>query len=399
VRKFSNWLTAYEEYTKHTESPNVFNRWCGLSAIAAALGRKVWFNLGRIKKCPNLFVVLVAEPGCARKTQAISYVKDVIREVPAIYTSSDSITPEALLDELEQSRMEDQLPTGKVFIHNSLTIIIGEFEAFLGHKKDNNKMIILLTDFYDCRQDAFKKRTKHSGGNFIEAVFLNLLSATTPSSIANSFPPAAIGGGLSSRIMFIWSGGRKQKIPIPEWTSQLELQKLNLVLDLNTISRISGGYNFSPCGREWWINWYLNFDERDPERLAKDPEITPWYARKPDTIIKVCQCVAAAKRNELLVYAEDFQDALTYVEEVERDMVSAFKTVGRSDITQDISLVLDTITAKGKILESELLQIVWKDVDKNKLNNIIETLLTANRIKRHFAGRKIWYSTYNYKEK
>ena len=84
MRKLHNWLDAYCEYTTDTESAPIFHKWVGLSMLAGVLRKKVWLSLGRIKIFPNLYVVLVAEPGVSRKSQSISYGVDILNEIPNI---------------------------------------------------------------------------------------------------------------------------------------------------------------------------------------------------------------------------------------------------------------------------------------------------------------------------
>ena len=120
------------EYTKETEPAKQFHTWVGLSAIASALRKKIWFRFGRIRIHPNIYVVLVSEPGVARKTQAITYGEEIIGEVSAIVTSADAITPQAMLEDLEMAKTEEVLPNGTTLTHNSLCVTSGEFESFLG---------------------------------------------------------------------------------------------------------------------------------------------------------------------------------------------------------------------------------------------------------------------------
>jgi hypothetical protein len=87
-RRLNNWLEAYKEYTLETEPPRHFHNWTSLSAISAALRKKVWFKFGRLRIHPNLYVVLVSEPGIARKTQAISYAEELISEVSGRRTNN-----------------------------------------------------------------------------------------------------------------------------------------------------------------------------------------------------------------------------------------------------------------------------------------------------------------------
>ena len=80
--------------------------------------------------------MLVAEPGIARKTQAISYGDEILTELTGIVLSADATTPQALLEDLEGAANPATMPDNTVLTHCSLTISSGEFESFLiGNQK------------------------------------------------------------------------------------------------------------------------------------------------------------------------------------------------------------------------------------------------------------------------
>ena len=395
-RSLDDWITSYKTYTQNTESASAFHEWVAVSLIASVLRRKAWFNFGRIKVFPNIYVVLVAEPGIARKTQAITFGEELLAEIPGIVLSADATTPQALLDDLEESVRTDIMPDNTNFTHCSLTISSGEFESFLGSKKDNNLMLILLTDLFDCKHRPYRTRTRHSKSNIIPHPFLNLMAATTPESIANSLPASSIGSGLTSRIIFIWADDKQQKVPIPEIDIKALAIKENLIRDLSVIAKICGEYSFTPESKEWWKNFYNNYDERDPKRTCKDPAFNGWYSRKPLLIIKLSMLLQASKNNAMKIPSETFIAARNLIEKAETLMVRTFSSVGRSDITSDVAVVRGIIRQAGIISENKLLQMVWRDIDSKKMDNVIHTILRSGEITRQYTGPKgekgIFYS-------
>ena len=394
-RKLKNWLDSYIEYTENTESAKIFHPWVGYSMISAALRKKVWHHLGRIKVFPNLYVVLVAEPGIARKSQAISYGVDVLSEVPEIQLSADAITKEALLQDLEACAADEQMPNGDMFRHSSLSIISKEFESFLGQKQENTKMLVLLTDLFDCQELPWKYRTKHSGSNIIPSVFLSILGATTPESLASSLPTTAIGGGFTSRVIFIWGEGKHKKIPVPYLDPELYEMREALINDLTVISRIAGGYNFSSKCLTEWEHWYMRYDERSPARICKDPAFNGWYSRKPMLILKLAMMNAAMEHSKLILEWKDIDNGILSIEKAERAMSKTFVAVGRSEVSPEVNTVANIIEMEGSISESALLQRVWRDVDAKKFNNVIETVMRRGLARRTFDGpngeKEIWY--------
>ena len=268
-RKLDNWLQSYIEYTENTESAPIYHRWMGISMIAAALQRKIHFSLGRIKVMPNLYIVLCAEPGITRKTQAINWGLPILAEVEGIVISADAITPQALLDDLEECACPTNMPDGSTYTHNSLSVYSGEFEVFLGQKKENSKMIIYLTDLFDCKDIPFKYRTKHSGSNKLDNTYFNIYGATTPESLADCLPSKAIGGGLGSRIIFVWADKKGKKVPIPEDSPRIAELKRLLISDLHIICRMVGEYNFTAKSKVWWTDFNSRSEEHTSELQSR----------------------------------------------------------------------------------------------------------------------------------
>lgn len=385
-RVLPDWITEYLKYTDNTESAAIFHKWSAISVIAAALRRKVWFNFGRIQVFPNLYIVFVSEPGIARKTQAISFGEEILTEISGITLAADTTTVQALLDDLEEAMTSHLMPNGENFTHASLTISSGEFESFLGDKRDNARMLVILTDLFDCKKKPFKTRTRHSGSNEIPNPYLNLIAATTPESLANSLPSTAIGGGLTSRIIFIWAEGKRRKVDVPE--KPPAAIKDSLVKDLAVISRISGGYNFSTEGREWWRDFYARFDEADPKRICKDPAFRGWYSRKPLFVLKLATIFTASSNSDMVIAPSKLDLALSYITDAERAMTRTFSAVGRSNITADVDMVRNIIQSYKCISENALLQMVWRDVDSKKFDTVIHTIIRSGEVRRAYQGPK-----------
>ena len=95
-------LTDYLEYARRLEeSADCYLLGSILPAVAAALGRKVWFQLGAKKIYPNLFSMLVGKPG-DRKSSAINLAYQVARPLlPSNTFLSPTGSAEAYFDEYD----------------------------------------------------------------------------------------------------------------------------------------------------------------------------------------------------------------------------------------------------------------------------------------------------------
>jgi hypothetical protein len=368
----------------------------GISILAGALRKKVGLELGRFKVYPNLYIVLVAKPGIARKSQAINIGLDLLYAIPEIVTSADAITKEALIEDIEAAGADEQMPDGSMFKHSSISIISREFESFLGQKKENSKMLVLLTDLYDSQEIPWKYRTKRSGSNVVPSLFVNLLAATTPESLSSSLPISAVGGGLTSRIIFVFAEKRESKQSRPKMDQRLIDLKTALIQDLYLISRIAGLYKFSDESGTFWDAWYEEYDEGDPNRICKDTSFDGWYSRKPSNILKVATIIASAYSSKLVLEKKYILEAIKTVEEIEYDMGQAFRSIGRSLVTTEVDTVISLVRARMWITEQDLMSIVWRDMDASKFDNVISTAIRTGKVHRSYIGPKgekgsIWY--------
>ncbi len=387
-RHLPNWVDGYLKLMENTEPARIFDIWVSYSVIASSLRRKICLQLGRLTYYPNIYCVLVSEPGVARKTQAIKFGCEFLETIPDIKTSSDSATKEAMTDDIDSSALDELMEDGSQLRHSSLNIISKEFESFLGQKKENTRMLTALTDLFDCPNE-WSSRTKHSGSSKIIKPWVNLLAATTPDSLASSLPASAVGGGLTSRILFIWADRKKKASAIPALTeAELQLKK-NLELDLYQISRLRGEYVMSAKCRNNWIDWYNSYNEDEEgsvNRACTDKSFSGWYSRKPTYILKVAMLCAAAEDNKLVIEWKHIEKSISEILEVEKTMGNAFKAIGKSEISAEVDTVYQLVKNYRRISEKQLMSIVWRDMDSNKFDNVIDTLLKTGKVKREFKS-------------
>jgi hypothetical protein len=397
ARHLDHWLNRYVELMYNTEPAKLFDIWTGYSVISAALRRKVYLQLGRLTYYPNIYTVFVADPGVARKTQAIKFGVELLTTIPEIIMSSDSATKEALTDDIFASRQNSLMPDGTEMAHSSINIISKEFESFLGQKKENTRMIMALTDLYDC-PEQWSSRTRHSGSTKIEKPWPNLLAATTPDSLASSLPASAVGGGLTSRMLFVWADKKKRSVAIPSMTPKELKLKDDLIKDLYVISRIAGEYVMTADCINHWQEWYDKFDEDESGiRICTDKAFNGWYSRKPTYIIKIAMLRAAAEADTRVVQWKHMEEAMAAIKEVELVMGNAFRAIGKSEITAEVDTVYQIVKAYGWISEKNLMTLVYRDIDSDKFLNVIETIIKTGRVKRSFGGPNkepgIWYKS------
>ena len=102
TRIVDDWIEGYLKYTNNTEPPDSFREWVAVSVVASCLRRKCVLNWGSLIVYPNMYIVLVAPSGKARKGTAMRPGLKMLQE-QGIKLAAEAITREALIRELNES--------------------------------------------------------------------------------------------------------------------------------------------------------------------------------------------------------------------------------------------------------------------------------------------------------
>ncbi|RLC38609.1 MAG: hypothetical protein DRH51_08095, partial [Candidatus Coatesbacteria bacterium] len=246
-RELGDWLDAYIDYTSEQESPSLFHLWVGLSMISSALGRKVWIDKGYYTLYPNLYVVLVGASARVRRTTALNIGYGLFRDaLPDRLIVSQKTTPEGLIDIFVKEGRRSGTSGG--------TIVSTELGVFLGAATKSGDIIQLLTDWYDC-PNIFTYHTITRGKQKMTNVYCGLIGSTTPDWLKESLPPSAIGGGFTSRIVFVYQSRTEKLVPFPKVSEEAIRLRAKLVSDLRQIGEIRGEYRLTDAAMDWYERW------------------------------------------------------------------------------------------------------------------------------------------------
>lgn len=376
-RHFDNWISAYAEYTKDTEPPPGYHVWTGIYVVTSALQRKVWLPFGRRRLFPNLYIILVSPPGRCRKGAAISLGVDLLKKVPGISVTSDSTTREQLIRAMANARndvsYEDDGGGLVMEQHCSVSVVSKELGSFLGIK--NTHLITFLTDIYDC-DDEWEYSTKHSGTDKIQGACLNFIGAITPEWLARNLPMDAIGGGYSSRVLFVVGRRKHRRVTIPPDSPALRQMARMLSEDLEKIATLAGPFSFSSEAFAYYDEWYQGIDDDNP--AIDDPRFAGYLERKPAMVLKAAMAISVAKRDTLELQIDDIAQSLTLITDLEPYMTDAFGGLGEYDKAVVIEKVMKQLQMRREMSFEELLSANWRDIDIDGLKAIMETLRTMN---------------------
>jgi len=347
-RIHKDWLAAYLDYSSHSEAPTSMRFWCGVSAVAGALRRKVWIDQAYFKWYCNMYIVLVAPPGVVAKSTTSGVAMNLLKQVPGIKFGPDIVTWPSLVVSFAASAESFESPPGIHNIMSAMTLESSEFGNLLNPQ--DREMVDLYVTLWDGKQGVLKKETKTSGNDEVLNPWINIIACTTPSWIAGSFPEYMIGGGFTSRCVFVYAEKKAKRVSYPSRVVPKDLHKLEaaLVKDLEQIARLAGEYRLTEEAFEWGDAWYHRHNDSPPAHL-NDDRFGGYLARKQTHIHKLALVVAASQGDALWITAEHLAIAERMVSDLEPDMAQVFAKIGRSDDSLHSERLLNYIKQAGKV--------------------------------------------------
>jgi hypothetical protein len=212
-----------------------------------------------------------------------------------------------------------------------VNIGVGELGTFL--RTDDQELVDFLTAMWDGQKEVWRRRTKGEGETTITNPWLNIIACTTPAWLKANFPDVLIGGGLTSRMVFVYEDQKRQLVAYPAdliASKSYQLEEEALIHDLLEIAELRGEYAFSNEAKSWGVSWYENLWRLErPEHLSGD-RFSGYVSRKQTHLHKLAMVVAASKRNEMVLEQEDLFEADQMLTAVEVYMHKVFSSIGVS---------------------------------------------------------------------
>lgn len=383
ARELANWLDAYLEYTENTESPTSYHRWCGLAAIAGALQRKVYlpWGIGQVIY-PNLYVVLIGPSGRTRKGVALGIAKDILKQVPTVSVAPESSSgKQSTILVMKRAGLDFVDPTdNKTKRHCSVTAFSEELSVFLG--QGDIAYLSSLTDWYDSKDD-WEYETVGRGKDSIKGVCLNLVGGTAPDWIQSMIPHEAVGGGFTSRVIFIVEERKRKIVAEPVITEREKELREKLVRDLERINKLTGVVEMAKDTRKLYVEWYETETAKaeSGHPAVDDSRFAGYNERRATHLRKLLLVSSAARDDDLIIRPDDFHRAVALLEGAEVNMHRTFGGFGKSKNSDAIETIKDYLQAVGNTTQSVVLQRFYRDVDAQTLQQVEQTLVSMGVLK------------------
>lgn len=384
-----------------TESPRLFHVWQALFNVSCALGRRCHFPFGPLQIFPNQYILFVGTPG-TRKSTAAGLGKKVLKSNTGVRFAPQDTAGQrqgivaAMQGNNEQKEFLDAVEIGghdktmlsltdimevtnvaeteeAQFVSEAdkhhLAVVSSEFSRFIG--QNNLQMLDFLATMWDGDDYEYQLKTSRTE---LKNPLINLVGCTTPTSIANSLPPAAGGQGFLSRIILVYGARKYKEVPRPT------------VPDLSVVDRVGQRLN------DIYYKMSGAFSETpDAERLSRELysyklEITDsrfgYYAERRYTHLIKLSMVLAASRGTMTIEAGDVDEAHRILRATETGMPDALGEFGMNPLAALKQEILERLRdEQGPIAMGALIGLFTRDARAGEITEVINDLKHLGAIK------------------
>lgn len=385
-------LQTYLEYVEETETPRIMHIWSALSGAGACMGRRVYLPFGFSDIFANLCVLLVGPPG-VRKSTAINLMQKRLRKSTGIrFAPEDSsgqrqgliIAMEGDKEDVSDedaklieaaNRLPDIDTMAKINLSQDprdahvMYAVASEFTSFIG--QNAIEMVTFLNKVLDGEDYDYKTR---SSQHTLDNPLLNIIGGTSPSSIQDAFPKAAIGHGFTSRIVFVYANRKYKKVPRPprpDIRLERSVDKFLSTLFYHTDGEVSE----SEPARKMIDDVYEN-----GVSSLNDARFVYYLERRQTHLIKTAMVLAVA-RGSMCIELEDIDEANLILEYTEKFMPDALGEYGMSPLANAKQKMLEfLIHARGPITIQMMWTMMHRDMKQIDFRNSLNDLAMGGKI-------------------
>lgn len=370
-----NYMKLYCERLAKTEVPPRFTRWCAIASLLAALERRIFIRQGIYTIYPNFYMVLVAASG-QKKSTAINLVGKLLRRLsPPPTVVSQKITPEALIAALQTTNTDEGLLTLKTSCGG--IVIADELATFLDKSALDRGLGPILTALYDCT--PFEYATKKDGIQTIDDGYLSILGGTTIELLRNSLPKDAIGGGFTSRTMFVYEDQLSPPVAWIDYDPRMDEIEQECVNYLQRLMELKGPVELTPDAKEFYIKDY-NDRYNDTVRV-RDPLLASYENRRHAHMLKLAMAIMVCESPRLKMDWTDIRGAKVILEEAEEYLSRVMQLVVSTEVGLTANQIYIYIQQRGVVRRAELVRHFSTQMTSEELMKQMDTLIQGQRVK------------------
>lgn len=366
--------------------------WTGVSTIAGALRRRVWIDQKYFQWLPNFYIVLVAPPGIVSKSTTANIGMNLLRAIQGVNFGPNVVTWQSLITSLAKGceSVPDPRHPGDFYPMSSVTFCSDELGNLLN--PSDRDLVDTLVTLWDGKRGSFVKETKTSGKDVIENPWVNIIGCTTPAWISGSFPEYMIGGGFTSRCVFIYAEKKRQYIAYVDESVSADFEEMGkkLVHDLEMISMMFGEFSIDKEAREWGRAWYVSHWKNPPTGLTTD-QFSGYLARKQTHLHKLAMVLSASQSDSLVITKDHLIQAYEMTSVIEQDMPKVFARIGQTEITRGSFELVILVENSPGITQTQLYKHLFRTLSYKDFMESLQGAINSGAIRSHQTGNDIGY--------
>ena len=377
-RHLANWLDSFQKVFENTEAPEKYVYWVGVATVGAALQRQCVFNEVTFQLYPNHYIILVGPPA-VKKTTAINYGVDRLRQVEGINVGPSTITWQYLVDKLKDIQTaspEEMQQTGQA-VKDSCPIVLpaGELGTLIDF--DDRAAIDFFVNAWDSPK-VYDKGTRMMGDQLLNGPCPTLIAGTTPQWIKDNVHGATRGGGFISRCIMPYANKPRRTITYPSRhiKKNHDEQISFLEHDLACIATLKGDYKMTDDAVDYGDAWHTMTNAANYDKDTSD-DSDNWANRRYSHVHKLAMVIAASQRDELLITVEDLKAAIAKIDEVHGDFAKVFALLDERRETKGAREIEAFLKNNKRVLFTDLMVAMRQKFTRREITDALEVLLAG----------------------
>lgn len=333
------WFEWYDEYTQQTESPLSYHIFSSLAVLGAAMGRRVYMDMGFFKIYPNWCCVLIGPTGRVKKTSATDIAKGFIKNMVICPIMADAITPEALATALSRDGGHQ-------------LIYAPEFAVLFNRQKYNETLTTRIIRLLDC-PDTFEVETVGRGKEEINNVTLSFLGCSTPSLFTGATPEMVTSSGFLNRFLLVIEEDTDREYPVPsKGERRLEIKIEDAI---RYARKLEGRMDFIPAAFDIYKQWYS--DRKKFVRTITDEIHAEAIERGSSHLIRMAMLTHVAQCGTDTICRECMETAVRLLSFIERGVPSMVHSIRKTQRDEEADRIVTVLRRSGNMsTHSDLLR-------------------------------------------
>jgi hypothetical protein len=358
------WFEWYDLYTEKTESPLSYHITSSMCVLGAALGRRVYMDMGFFKVFPNWCSVLIGPTGRVKKTSAANIARGLISTHSLCPIMADAITPEALATALSRDGGHQ-------------LVYAPEFAVLFNRQKYNETLTTRIIRLLDC-PDTFEVETVGRGKEEITNVALTFLGCSTPSLFTGATPEMVTSSGFLNRFLLVIEDDTDREYPIPErGPASLEVKLKDTI---SFARKIEGRMDFGTGAYPIYAQWY--HERRAFVRSVHDEIHAEAIERGADHLLRTAMLMHIAQCRDSRVCVSCMEHAIKFLAFIEKSLPTMVNSIRKSQRDADAERILTIFRRAGKMqTHSDLLRKSRLDAGtfKRAIGTLVESRVVDER--------------------